>query len=485
MEEIYKSGIGGERDVKIIDWIRKVWKKMLRKEAKAAGMPVTISLDMENAIELWDQMFCNSPPWKNGSVKTLNIPAAIAREIAKTATSEMDVQITGSQRAKDMSTEMEEKVFCKIRDIIEFMVAKGGVVLKPYVNGDDIEIDIVQAKHFYPVKFDSNGNITAAFFDDIEFDGNIRYVRFEYHELDSGKYKITNKAYKKEVQKTKADGKDMDVGEECPLSEVDRWAEIEPEVTLEDVEHVFFCYGKMPGANHIDAGSPLGTSIYALAVDAIKEADFQWTRILREYEEKEVVIQASSAVFETDRNGDPIVPHGKERRYEVFDTDIDEAGSISDLMKDWSPEIRDSSFFNGLNKILQKIEFLCGLAYGTISDPLEFEKTATEIKSSKQRMFVTVQDIQKAAGEMITDLVLVIGELMDAYELSEDGECIMSIDWGDSILTDRDTEYQRRWAWVQSNRMKPEKFFAWYFHCTEEEALEMLPEAFDPYQEEE
>ena len=471
--------------MKIVDWIRKVWEKMLRREAKAAGMPVTVSMDMEKAIELWDQMFCDTPPWKSENVKTLNIPAAIAREVAKTTVSEMDIRVEGSQRAKDIANEIGGKVLSKTRDVIEYMVAKGGVVLKPYVNGDEIEVDIVQAKHFYPVKFDSNGNITAAFFDDIEFDGNIRYVRFEYHELDNGRYRIANKAYKKEVQKSKADGKDMDVGEECPLSEVDRWAEIEPEVILEDVEHVFFCYGKMPGANHIDAGSPLGTSIYSLAVDSIKEADFQWTRILREYEEKEVMIQASSAVFETDRNGDPIVPHGKERRYEVFDTDIDEAGSISDLIKDWSPEIRDSSLFNGLNKILQKIEFLCGLAYGTISDPLEFEKTATEIKSSKQRMFVTIQDIQTAAEKMINDLVFVVGELMDAYELSEEGDCVVSIDWGDSILTDRDTEYQRRWAWVQSGRLKPEKFFAWYFHCTEEEAMEMLPEAFNPYPDEE
>ena len=40
---------------------------------------------------------------------------------------------------------------------------------------------------------------------------------------------------------------------------------------------------------------------------------------------------------------------------------------------------RDASFFNGLNQQLRRIEFNSNLAYGTLSDPNNTDKTAEEI----------------------------------------------------------------------------------------------------------
>lgn len=470
----------------IMDQLRKVWNKLLRKEiGKTVSMDVSISSAMEDAIVLWGKMYGNSPPWKREGMKTLNIPAAIASEMAKTVVLELEAKVSGSARANYINTEMNNKVFGKVRDIAEFMIAKGGVVIKPYVNGQDIEVDIVQAEHFYPVSFDSNGNITSAFFDDFEFAGDVRYIRLEFHELVDGHYTITNKAYKKEGWKKKRDSNDDDLGKECQLTEVDRWAEIEPVVEVEDVEHVFFSYGKMPGANHIDTGSPLGVSIYSKAVEIIEEADEQWARIWREYKEKEVVVQVTSEMFEKDRNDNPIIPEGNERRYEIFDTDKAPDGKISDFIKEWSPDIRDSSMFSGLNKLLQRIEFLSGLSYGVISDPIDFEKTATEIKSSKQRMYTTVTDIQKALQELLDDAVFVADELIDLYELAPEGEYETSYNWDDSIVVDQDVEYQRRWSWVAAGKYSLEAFYAWYFNCSEDEAKSYIPKIENPYPEEE
>lgn len=464
--------------MRILDLIRKGLRRMLKREAgEAIGVDVMVSSAMEEAIELWGRMYKDTPPWKRNGTKTLNIPASLASEMAKTVVLEAEITVTGSQRADFIGKAIEKPVIEKLRNIIEFMIAKGGIVVKPYVNGQQLEFDIVQAEHFYPVSFDSNGKITSAFFDDFEYDGKTRYVRLEFHELADGKYKITNKAYKSENWKRKADSQENDIGSECSLTEVDRWAEIEPEIIIEDVEHVFFSYGKTPWANHIDTGSPLGVSIFSKAPEVIREADEQWTRIWREYKEKEVVVQASSEVFEEDKNGDPIIPEGNERRYEVFDVDKTSDGKITDMIKEWSPDIRDSSLFNGLNKLLQRIEFLCGFSYGVISDPIEFEKTATEIHASKQRMYSTVTDIQKSAGDLLEDIVFVLNELIDLYELSPEGEYELLCTWDDSIITDKDVEYQRRWSWVQAGKMKLEKFYAWYFGCSEDEAQEYIPKS--------
>ena len=52
----------------------------------------------------------------------------------------------------------------------------------------------------------------------------------------------------------------------------------------------------------------------------------------------------------------------------------------------------------------------------------------------------------------------------------------MNCSWGDSVLEDTDKEYQRRWAMVVAGKLKLEKFIAWYFGCTEEEAVDYIPD---------
>lgn len=47
---------------------------------------------------------------------------------------------------------------------------------------------------------------------------------------------------------------------------------------------------------------------------------------------------------------------------------------------------------------------------------------------------------------------------------------------GDGVLEDTEVEYQRRWSMVLAGKLKIEKFYAWYFGCTEEEAKEYIPE---------
>lgn len=152
------------------------------------------------------------------------------------------------------------------------------------------------------------------------------------------------------------------------------------------------------------------------------------------------------------------------------------------MLEPFAPAIRDDSLFNGLNKHLMRIEFLCGLAYGTLSEPQSVERTATEIKFSKQRSYHTVAAMQKAWDRGFQQLTEAMRILAVLYQMVPDGEMNVSCTWGDGILEDTDTEYERRWSMVLSGKLKPEKFIAWYFGCTEEEAAEYIPnhEVFPP-----
>ena len=58
------------------------------------------------------------------------------------------------------------------------------------------------------------------------------------------------------------------------------------------------------------------------------------------------------------------MPKGRERLFRMMDMDDN-----NEKYKVYSPAIRDESLFNGMNNILRRIEFNCGLAYGTLSNP--------------------------------------------------------------------------------------------------------------------
>ena len=61
----------------------------------------------------------------------------------------------------------------------------------------------------------------------------------------------------------------------------------------------------------------------------------------------------------------------------------------------FSPEVRDTAYFHAFNQILRLIENAVGLSYGTLSEVSDVEKTAEEVRSSKQRSFSRVKDIQE------------------------------------------------------------------------------------------
>lgn len=455
---------------------------------KKLNVQIATSGVMDNAIQLWLNMYKNTPPWLGGEAHTkcLNLPATIAEEMARLVLTEFDMDITGSARATFIKEQMDTALD-NMSNIVEMWCALGGVVLKPYAAGEDengnpdeIMVDVVQANRFFPTAFNSNKEVTGAVFVDTKRVGDYIYTRLEHHNLVGDHYTVVNKAYRSERLNTMTTEDDQMSVEhpfmtEVSLESVDEWQGLEPITEMDGIEKPFFVYIKTPRANNIDPHSPLGASVYSRAVEVIEEADKQYSRILWEYEAKEAAIDADETLFSTDQRGNPVLPHGKERQYRTYDFGgTEKAGFI----QAYSPEIRDSSMFNGLNKLFRNIEFLCGLAYGTISDTnstANGERTATEIKASKQRSYTTVSAMQKAWEAGLDDLIFVMNMLCNLYDIIPDGAIEKTVTWGDGVLEDTDIEYQRRWNMVVSGKLKLEKFYSWYFGCTEEAAKELIP----------
>ena len=388
----------------------------------------SISERMKEGLKLWCAMYDNTPPWTNERVKSLNLPAAIAAETARLATIELRSEITGSERAAYLN-KMYQPVLAQLRRYVEYGCAKGGLVMKPYVSGGRILIDFIQADDFYPMAFDSSGRITAAVFTDrFLLNGKI-YTRLECHEMKEDGYCVRNRAFVSRVR--------GNLGREVPLNEVAEWENVVQEVTIQNIKSPLFAYFKVPYANAVDTDSPLGVSDMAFRLDEKGRAQIPDKRLYR--------------LLGIDQGGD-------------------------DLFSDWTPNLREENILRGLNAILRKIEFNCGLAYGTLSDVDNVDKTAEEIRASKQRSYSMICDVQKSLRLALCELIDAMNVLCSLYHLAPEGICDKTFDFDDSIVADRATEFSEKQQLLQEGILQPWEFRMWYFGESEQRAKEAVGE---------
>lgn len=427
------------------------------------GTSPVVSMTMEQQIALWYAMLVNTPPWQDCNVKAVGLPAAICREVTRPTLVEFTANITGSQRADYLNDgfQLAKENFGKA---LELGLALGGVALKPYIYGDKLLVDMTGAAGFQPTKFDPTGRCIGGVFRDkpVKVNGKY-YVRLESHDLTDTTYTIKNKAYYSDSTGS--------VGAPAPLDVVPEWADIQEEVTIQNMDGPLFAYFKPPIANTADTNSLCGMSIYgdAATVELIKQADEQWERLRWEFKsgERKVLMDGNTTTAN------------------MFDKRLFEIGAFTadgDFYQFLNPELRNDAVYKGFQDVLRRIEFNVGLSYGDISDPQTVEKTATEIRSSKQRKYVLISSIQTTLEHTFDSLIYAMDVYATLYGLAADGEYEVTYDWGDSILDDQETkdnEFARDLQLLNAGIMNDWEFRAKYFNEDEATAKAALPKMQD------
>lgn len=513
-----------------------MWKSMLGIKTIESSLKVAplISSEMEKAIATWAAMYGNKAPWLHEPdeidpvrIVSLGLPAMIASEKARMALIEWQSEITtpteevevenpnytepmpdefgnilpitepatikeeqpvGDTTRAEYLNKQYEKLKRRLRIQLEYGIAKGGFVIKPYLvfnkvgtEGQeqeeeqaiaDIEFEFIQADNFYPLAFDASGDITEAAFVQIIQDKETTYYRLEYHKFKGNSVEITNKAYKR-TGRYLSDN-DIDLGQEISLTEVPQWKDLQPKTVIKNVSKPLFAYFKMPIANTVDTLSPLGVSGYSSAVSLIKDADMQYSRLLWEYEAGEMAIDIDRDALKfmeegNDGSGHSVMTKMQQRLYRKVDIAADGETFITH-----SPALRDSSYIQGLNTILMRIEDVCAISRGTLSDGATEARTATELKILKQKNYQANLDIQHELEAILRDVIYIMNVYCDLYELTPDGEYDVSFEWDDSILVDVEQELNKKLTLMQQGLMSKLEVRQWYFGETERQAQEAL-----------
>ena len=520
---------------------------------KAIRIKPSVSTQMMNAVNLWSEMYEGHPYWlktpKPGhpeKVVSLGLPALIASEKARMATIEMESEITppmkdvekenpdyqppgvdefgnptmgqgamlvtepepdGPVERAEFLNEQYKKLKKQIRRQLEYGIAKGGLVIKPYViqyeTGEvkitdekaeegrlsaekplpksEIEFDFIQADKFYPLAFDNNGKITEAAFTQVKIDKDKVYTRLEHHILEGRAVTVRNYAFVSDNSDVNRNGvitRTEDFGKPCDLKEIPEWAGLAPEVKIENVDRPLFAYFKMPEANTIDPYSPLGVSGYSRAVSLIRDADEQYSRMLWEFEGGELAIDVDRDALKITEYGQneyqTELPAKQERLFRKVDLNSEETYNV------FAPALRDDSLVHGLNIILMRIEDACGLSRGTISEQVSADaRTATEMRILKQRSYATNCDIQQALEDALRDAVYVMDVYCTLYDITPSGEYEISFEWDDSIIVDSAEELQKRLDMLNAGLTSKVETRMWYFGETENQAKAALQQVDD------
>ncbi len=504
---------------------------------------------MLQAIEEWGLMYQDKAEWLHEPdagnptyVASLGLPAFISSEKTRMALLEFESEITAPKvvkeeknpnyfppttdqfgnvqvsgqsqtiyteetigetaRAEYMNEEYQRKVVARLRNQIEYGVAKGSMIIKPYVrrvkeqlvagvedpDAPDkyiMEFDFIQADCFYPLAF-SEDMLTEVAFIQTKEDKGVTYTRLEHHKLVGNRVEISNKAFASNTNTLASNITGANFGKEVPLSSVYEWKDIPEKAMVCNVDRMLFGYFKMPMANTIDTKSPMGMSVFGRAKNLIKDADKQYSRLLWEFEGGQLAIDIDRDAmgFMKDGKGNDhrVMSQLQERLYRQIDL------GESDTYKPFSPQLRDASLINGLNTILMKIEDVCELSHGTLSDVAAEARTATEIKILRQRSYSSVQEIQKALQRTLDDVIYAMDVYCTLYNIVGDvvkdgdgkvdmqklGRYEVSYDWDDSIIVDKDTELQKNMQLLSAGLMSKVEVRSWAEGETKLQAAEAL-----------
>lgn len=430
--------------------------KVLKNEERISTVMSTQRTDL---IELWSEIYSGHAPWLDKNTPNAGIAAAVSAEVARLITVELDSKIDGSPMA-DYLNESYQKVLWHLRTQVEYALAKGGMIFKPYMTDNGLAIQYLQADDFFPLDFDGDEITRCAFLDQFR-SGDAIYTRVEIHNIRDGVLHIQNKAFR-----SRNDGI---LGSEIPIDAVEKWSELEPEASFPGCSKLPFGYFTVPIGNMADSRSPLGASTFSRAIPQLHRSDKLFGQIGWEYESKETAVHIASSLLKHNQTTDQDeYPGGKDRLYRAVEYDIGLAEKP--LLDVFSPQIRDSAYFNAWNQLMRQIEFNCFLAYGTLSDPNNTDKTAEEIKSSKQRSYSYVSSCQMALQHALEDLVDAMAFWCQVYDEIPAGSIHTHFDWDDSILVNKEQERQTARADVAMGAMSVVEYRMRYYGESEEEA---------------
>lgn len=326
-----------------------------------------------------------------------------------------------------------------------------------------IGVDYIYADNIFPLSWDNGKILECAFGSRITAD-NEEYYYLQIHKLSSsGKYDIENSIYSWKE----------DVLGEKSLKDVKGFENI-PEVIHTGSTERLFVIGRPNIANNIDPTLPMGISVYANAIDQLKGVDLAYDSYVNEYVlgKKRIMVKLEAL---KNIDGDPAFDANDVVFYE-----LPEDSQSDTLIREINMEIRSTDHNVGVQDMLNALSAKCGFGENHYRFNQGSISTATQIVSENSTLFRTIKKHEIILEDVIKEFVRIILRLGNTYQnagLNEDVE--ISVDFDDSIIEDKQTEFSRDMTMLSAGIIQPYEFRSKWLNEDIETAKAALPQMED------
>ncbi len=340
-------------------------------------------------------------------------------------------------------------------------VNESGEIVPGDVSG--IELDYVTIEHIFPLAW-QNGFITECAFDGVVTRAGKNYLYLQIHRKDeSGLYVIENSIYRYENE-TLSD---------ALLTDVPGFERIPPVVHTGSNKRQFVI-DRPNIANNLDYLLPVGIPVYANAIDVLRGVDCAYDCYVNEFENGPMMMMVKMPA--TRWEDDEPTLDDNDRRFYLLPEDTQQGNVVETI----SPTLRTEQLNVGLQDQLNVLSSKCGFGETYYRFDGGSVATATQVISENSTMFRTIKKHEIVLEQALVELcriLLRLGNTAMNAGLNEDVE--ISIDFDDSIIEDKATDFSRDMQLLSAGIMNDWEFRMRWMNEDEETAKAALPKAQD------
>ena len=371
----------------------------------------------------------------------------------------------------------ENNFTVKANEMQEMKSALGTVAYVPRVIGQEISesgdivpgnasgivLDYVTIENIYPLSW-QNGYISECAFSSEVTRGGKDYLYLQIHRReDNGNYVIENRIYRYDNEQL-ADEQLVNV----------KGFENIPAVVHTGSDKRQFVIDRPNIANNVNYLLPTGIAVYANAIDVLQGVDIAYDSYVNEFKlgKKRIMVKPSAAQY---LDGTPAFDPDDVVFY-VMPEDTENGAVVTPI----DMTLRTAEHNTGIQDQLNILSSKCGFGETYYRFDGGSVATATQVISENSTMFRTIKKMEIVLEQALVELcriLLRLGNTAMNAGLNEDVE--ISIDFDDSIIEDKQTDFSRDMQLLSAGIMNDWEFRMKWMNEDEATAKAALPKMQD------
>lgn len=351
--------------------------------------------------------------------KKINFNALFSNKLGKYTANDSSIEILGENVRAQYLNQIAQSMWKKMAKISSMAYGLGGILLIPYVKSGKIFYNIIPQTRL------TIDEITGDFITGATVLSEKKIITTPVSKttyLRWTNYQIKNNNLIMQQQFTNENGAVIQVPE--------FWKDIQLVTSISNVDRVPFGYIKSP-INNRKSNDKYGVPITYGCEATIQEIRECLEDIRKEYKKKDAFVAMDVTAFGKD---DKLPNTGMFKKLNVGE---------DNFWQIYDPAIRDSSYYNRLEKLYEQLEKEIGTSRGILTDPLSTYQNTDETKRALYDTLSIINDIRENIESGLEDFFYACNIYANAFNITPFGEYQIKYDWDFGLIQSITEEWQQ------------------------------------------